>query len=133
MAAVLESIRDSSTPENLTESIFKWVVANIVYDKSHGRFFYRTARETYNDGHGICGELSVLYMAFLRAAGIGAAFVEVKKDQKGDDVSHACVLVKQGSSWFLSDPAYRCFVVEHVEWIEWSDERLSAQYRSWNR
>jgi hypothetical protein len=132
MAAMLETIRNDSPPGTLAESIFKWVVANIVYDKGHGKFFYRTARETYNDGHGICGELSVLYMAFLRASGINAAFVEVKKDHKGDDVSHACVQVKQDNSQFLSDPAYKSFVIEHVNWSAWSDEKLSAEYRSWN-
>lgn len=132
MAATLETIRNGSTPGTLAELIFKWVVKNIVYDRGHGKFFYRTARETYNDGHGICGELSVLYMAFLRACGISAAFVEVKKDHKGDDVSHACVQVKQGNFEFLSDPAYKSFVVEHVDWRAWSDQKLSAEYRSWN-
>lgn len=133
MSAMLESIRDASTPEILAESIFNWVVTNIVYDKGHGKFFYRTARETYNDGHGVCGELSVLYVAFLRAAAIDATFVEVTKDHRADEVTHACVMVKQNDSQFLSDPAYKCFVIEHVEWNEWSDERLSAEYRSWNR
>lgn len=133
MTAMLECIRNASTSETLAESIFNWIVANIIYDKGHGKFFYRTARETYNDGHGICGELSVLYMAFLRASGINADFVEVNKDHKGDEVTHACVLVKQGDTQFLSDPAYKCFEIEHIEWSVWSDEKLSAEYRSWNK
>lgn len=133
MKETLESIQNSSTAENLAEEIFKWIVTNIIYDKCHGKFFYRTARETYNDGHGICGELSVVYMAFLRASGIDATFIEVTKDRKGEDVTHACAMVKQNGSQFLSDPAYNCFVIEHLEWNEWSDEKLSAEYRSWNK
>jgi hypothetical protein len=132
MEDTLKSIQDNSTPENLAESIFNWIVKNIIYDKGHGKFFCRTARETYNDGHGICGELSALYMAFLRAAGINATFVEVTKDHKGDEVSHACVLIKQNDSQFLSDPAYESFEIEHIEWNEWSDEKLAEEYRSWN-
>ena len=133
MLATLETIQNSATPENLAEEIFKWIVTNIIYDKCHGKFFYRTARETYNDGHGICGELSVVYMAFLRAVGIDATFVEVTKDHKGEEVTHACVLVKQNGTSFLSDPAYNSFVIEHREWNEWTDEKLSAEYRSWNK
>jgi hypothetical protein len=133
MTTTLESIRNASTPENLAKNIFNWIITNIVYDKGHGQFFCRTAREAYNDGHGICGELSVLYMAFLRASGIDAKFVEVTKDHQNEKVSHACVLVKQSGSQFLSDPAYNSFRTEHAEWNEWNDEKLSAEYCSWNR
>lgn len=133
MEDMLASIRKDSTPENLAESIFNWITANIIYDKGHGKFFQRTARETYNDGHGICGELSVLYIAFLRTSGIDATFVEVTKDHKGEEVSHACVMVNQNGSKFLSDPAYKTFVIEHIEYNKWNDEKLAEEYCLWNK
>lgn len=132
MKDTLELLKNNSTPENLAKGIFDWITANIIYDKNHGKFFYRTARETYNDGHGICGELSVLYMAFLQEAGIDSAFAEVTKDFKGDDVTHACVIIKQDGRQFLSDPAYKVFEIGHINWIEWDENKLVAEYKSWN-
>lgn len=132
MKDTLELLKNNSTPENLAKDIFDWITANIIYDKDHGKFFYRTARETYNDGHGICGELSVLYMAFLQEAGIDSAFAEIIKDFKGDDVAHACVVIKQDGRQFLSDPAYKIFEIGHINGIEWDEKKLVAEYKSWN-
>lgn len=133
MCETLAAIRSAFTSDQLVSGIFDWIVQNIQYDKNHGKFFYRTARETYNDGHGICGELAVVYMAFLRACGIRANFVEVSEDDKGENVAHACVLVNDGQESFLSDPAYRSFKIEHPQWVEWSDEKLLTEYESWNK
>ena len=132
MKDTLELIKINSTPESLAKDIFDWITENIVYDKNHGRFFYRTARETYNDGHGVCGELSVLYMAFLREMGIASAFAEVMKDFKGDDVKHACVLINNDGKQFLSDPAYKVFEIDHLNWLEWNEKKLIAEYELWN-
>jgi hypothetical protein len=133
MRESLDSVRDSSSSDNLSEAIFNWIVDNIKYDRDHGKFFYRTARETFNDGHGICGELAVVYMAFLRACDIDAQFVEVTKDYNGEEMLHACVMVKQNHTKFLSDPAYKSFVIKHKLWDEWTDDKLLEQYKSWNQ
>lgn len=133
MRETLETIRSSAEPDKLVESIFHWILENIQYDQHHGKFFYRTARETYNDGHGVCGELAVCYIALLREVGISAHFVEVTVDCKGDKVDHACVLVKEGEEEFLSDPAYRMFRIDHPQYAVWNDEKMVAEYAIWNK
>lgn len=133
MVQQVEEIKKSSTPDNLPENIFNWVLNNITYDNEHTKEHYRTARETYNEKRGICGELSVLLIAFCRTAGIQSSFCEVTKDDAGKEVSHAAVMIKQtdGSS-HLADVAYKNFRIEHKEYHELSDIQLQAKYDSWN-
>jgi Transglutaminase-like superfamily len=130
MRETLKEVKAEAPPEELTRKVFDWIVDNIKYDEDHGKFFCRTARETYNDGHGLCSELAALYIAFLRASGIEANFAAVDVDHEGVEVKHACALVKNGGLSFLSDPAYRLFQVEHKTFEEWSDEM--SQFRRWN-
>ncbi|MCO5233044.1 MAG: transglutaminase-like domain-containing protein [Chitinophagales bacterium] len=132
MQPILDTVVATNVPENVPMAIFDWLVSNISYQNDHGKFFYRTSREVWNDGRAICGEMSVLYMSFLRKIGIKTVFVEVTKDVNGEIVSHACVQIDHNDEVFLSDPAYKMYKVEHKEWNVWSDDKLVEQYNLWN-
>lgn len=135
MQAVLESIQSNATSERqLAFNIFSWVVENIEYHESHGKFFYRNAPQCFNDGRGLCGEQSLLMMAFLRASDLECEFVEVIKDLDGKEVAHACVLIKYADQTsHLCDPAYKLFEVRHQLYEVWSADKLQNQFDLWNQ
>lgn len=132
MRETLKNIEADPGTETISKRVYAWIADNIKYDDEHGKFFCRTARETYNDRHGVCSELAVLYMAFLRATGVEAYFVAVDVDDKEKEVKHACVMIKDLDKSFLSDPAYHSYEIEHKQWEIWDDERLFSQFQSWN-
>ncbi len=134
MKAVFQNIRDKSTSDrDFAQSVFDWICTNIAYHHGHGKFFYRTAVQTFNDGRGLCGEQALLFLAFLKAGNITADFVEVTTDLDGKEVNHACVLVKyaDGES-HLADTSYHVFVANHQHWEVWPTEKLIVQLSSWN-
>lgn len=134
MAQQVEEIKKMSANANLAEGIFGWVVANISYDIEHTKEHYRTAKETYNEKRGVCGELSVLYMAFLRAVNINCNFCEVTRDNAGTEVAHACIIIKnEDGSTQLSDAAYKSFTIQHLEYRELTDAELKNKYDNWNQ
>lgn len=134
MAHQVEEIQKVSTSENLTENVFNWVLTNITYDTGHSKEHYRTAREAYNEKRGLCGELSVLYMSFLRAVNIDCSFCEVTKDNTGKEVAHACIIIKSSDGKaHLSDVAYKAFTIDHAEYRELTDTELKSRYENWNQ
>jgi len=134
MTHQVEELRKACTKENLAENIFNWILTNITYDKEHSQEHYRTAKETYNEKRGLCGELGVLYIAFLRTVNIDCNFCEVIKDNTGKAVTHACIIIKnnEGPS-HLSDVAYKSFSIEHLEYKELTDAELKNKYDNWNQ
>lgn len=134
MLNTIENIISQSTKEALEQNIFNWILENVQYDKEHNAEHYRTARECYNERKGLCGELSVLHIAFLRYAGIEALFAEVTKDAAGVEVKHGCPQVKgNDGSTYLSDIAYKSFKIEHQQYNVLSNEQLQAKYKNWNQ
>lgn len=134
MAHQVEEIQNASTNENIAENIFNWVLTNITYDTDHSKEHYRTAKEAYNEKRAVCGELSVLYMSFLRAVNIDCNFCEVTKDNTGKEVAHACIIIKDSNGKeHLSDVAYKSFTIEHAEYRELSDTELKSRYDNWNQ
>ena len=134
MVQQVEEIKKGSMPGNLAENIFSWIQNNISYDAGHTKEHYRTAREAYNEKRGVCGELAVLYMSFLRAVNIDSNFIEVTKDNTGTEVSHACIIIKNGDDkTHLSDVAYKAFVIEHLQYRELTDTELKTKYDNWNQ
>jgi Transglutaminase-like superfamily len=134
MAHQVEEIKKVSTNENLSENVFNWVLTNITYDTGHSKEHYRTAKETYNEKRGLCGELSVLYMSFLRVVNIDCYFCEVTKDNTGKEVAHACIIIKNNDGKaHLSDVAYKAFTIEHIEYRELTDAELKTKYDNWNQ
>ncbi|MBK8808688.1 MAG: transglutaminase domain-containing protein [Bacteroidales bacterium] len=134
MAHQVDEIQKVSTCENLAENVFIWVLTNITYDTGHSKEHYRTAKEAYNEKRGLCGELSVLYMSFLRAVNICCNFCEVTKDNTGKEVAHACIIIKTSDGKaHLSDVAYKAFTIEHIEYRELTDTELKSRYENWNQ
>ena len=134
MAHQVVEIQKGSTSENLAENIFNWVLTNITYDTDHSKEHYRTAKEAYNEKRGLCGELSVLYMSFLRAVNIDCGFCEVTKDNTGKEVAHACIIIKNSvGKAHLSDVAFKAFTIDHAEYRELTDTELKSRYENWNQ
>ena len=130
----VEEIKKASVKENIAENIFNWIVTNITYDTQHSKEHYRTAKETYNEKRGLCGELSVLYMAFLRAVNIDCSFCEVTKDETGNETAHACIIIKNNNgATQLSDVAYKSFIIEHLGYKIFTDAQLKNKYDNWNQ
>ena len=133
MVHQVDEIRKASTNDTLAENIFNWITDNIAYDNDHSKEHYRTAREVYNEKRGVCGELSVLYITFLRSVNIQGSFCEVTRDNSGKEISHACVMIRNSDgSTHLSDVAYKCFRIEHTEYREFTDAELKTKYENWN-
>ena len=134
MAQQVEEIQKVSSNNNIAENIFNWVLNNIEYDTEHSKEHYRSARETYNEKRGLCGELSVLYMAFLRASNIDCIFCEVINNNEGKAVDHACVEIRNNDgTTYLSDVAYKSFKIDHIEYKEITDAELRRKYENWNQ
>lgn len=134
MLNTIENIKSQSTKANLEQNIFNWILENVQYDDKHNAEHYRTARECYNERKGLCGELSVLHIAFLRYAGIEAFFAEVSKDLEGKEVTHGCTLIKGlDGSTYQSDIAYKSFKIEHQQYKVLSNDQLQAKYKNWNQ
>ena len=134
MAHKVEEIKKKTTNGTIAENVFYWILTNIAYDTEHSQEHYRTAKETYNEKRGLCGELSVLYMAFLRTLNINCNFCEISKDNTGKEVSHACVIIKNDDgTTHLSDVAYKCFIIEHLVYKELADDELKTKYENWNQ
>lgn len=132
MREVLEEIKLRSNSENLIRNIFDWVEANIKYESNHAMNHCKTAKECFNTKSGICTEMSVLMMAFLRELNITCSFVNVDIDFKGDEVLHACIQITNNGKTWLCDVAYHTFDLEHKKFNLLSDEDLVDRYKSWN-
>jgi len=134
MVQQVEEIKKLSLGKDMAENIFNWIVNNIEYDTEHSKEHYRTARETYNEKRGVCGELSVLYMVFLRSVNIDCGFCEITKNNLGKEVEHACIIINSNDGKkHLSDIAYKSFVIEHLEYREITDNELKSKYENWNQ
>lgn len=132
MKETLNAIKLKSDNNNLLYNIFNWTLENITYDEAHSKQFYRTARECYNNKAAVCGEATVLIMAFCKEAGIETFFCEVMKDDSGKPVQHACVAVPRANGYQLVDFAYKAFDIPHKEFRILSMEELNQKYTNWN-
>lgn len=134
MVQQVEEINKISTNKDVAENIFNWILNNVEYDTEHSKEHYRTARETYNEKRGVCGELSVLYMVFLRSVNIDCVFCEITKNDSGKEVEHACIIIEnEDGTRHLSDVAYKSFVIKHLEYREITDAELKNKYENWNQ
>jgi hypothetical protein len=127
----LESQMDEQT--DVPKMMYDWIVENIKYDEDHSKQFYRNAKDVFNNKKGICGEMSILYMAFMRRMGYKADYCEVKIDCVGNEVSHACVKIetKDGETIYV-DPAYKIYNVEHENLRLVDDSELEGNFARWN-
>lgn len=119
--------------ERYMKHVFEWCVENVVYQKTHDKSHYKNARETFISRTGICGESTILFIAFMRAKGVNADFVVVDVDVHGKAVNHASALVSINGREALVDIAYKKFDVQHQAWTRKTDEELMAYLIAWNR
>jgi hypothetical protein len=127
-------VRPDMPEEQKFQTLFDWVVANIPYDNKHADHSgYRTAIQTFRSKTGICGELAALLITMCRIAGIKADYVSVTKDDKGDDVIHACSGIFINGGFRLADPAYKNPDVLHQIYEVKSDTDILKNFISWNK
>ena len=134
MKDIVKVIEKCSPRNSLCENIFNWIVENIAYDSEHSKQHYRTAMQTYTDKQGLCGELSVLYISFLRAVNVDCNYCAVTKDMNGKTVTHACVIINHDDTTrTLSDVAYKVYIINHLEYKAIYDDELTVKYQNWNQ
>ena len=75
-----------------------------------------------------CLEYARLYVAAAREVGLTAFEVDVERDVKGNNVSHACAAVLCGDRIFLVDLSYRWFGVPHKDFKLLDDKQAIACY-----
>ena len=102
-----------SSEEALARGIFEWITDNIEYGGCGGR---ESARGVFDRKKGECVGQSRLFIALARAVGLKAEFVRVSVDCYGEQVQHACALVRLDGKDTLVDPAYQTFGANHREW-----------------
>jgi len=123
---VVKEVYDASVDAGSNAfNFFKWVVGNITYgERKRGKKGYRNSVEVFEDREGVCGEMSVLYLAMVRAIGIRGSYVHVDVDYKGKNVNHACAMLDlKGREGFniLVDPAYREYDIRHRSFTPLTD------------
>lgn len=116
-----EFLKPSAHAYDKARAVHDWIVANIAYD-------YRrkdAMRSGQDDGNpyrpemtlerkaGICGDMTVLYIALAGLLGVQSRYAYVSVDQAGEKVRHACAEVDVGHRKLLADPVYRVFDARH--------------------
>lgn len=136
MLVEVRLITEGCTSEiNKAHAIYQWMKQNIPYDNEARRRIdneeyrkYRTAKETYNDGTGVCGEQAILYIALAKAVGLKARYVKIKKD------NHAIaeVTTKSGHKLYIDTTRENGFGYEYKDQETLSDELLDTEFNGWN-
>ena len=95
-----------------------------------GAVGYRTSLETWSTQEGVCGEMSILFVAMASLAGIPSAYVPVRRDMTGQAVCHACASVFDQCSNLpvLVDPAYKKFGVKHWDYSFINHQQLNSRF-----
>lgn len=77
----------------------------------------RCAHEALEKGRGNCGTLSLAFIDAMRIRGIESYFVHVTKNDKSEEVNHACASVHpKDADPFFVDVAYNSFDIVHDEY-----------------
>lgn len=111
----LEITQKTTSAKEKAYAIFRWMQENISYDNqySYTTEGYHNADQVLKKRKGVCGELAYLYICLARAAGLAAKWVDVKIDNLGKRVDHACAAVIIDKKAVLVDPAYSTFDIKH--------------------
>lgn len=117
---------------NLIKLLYNWSLENLEFESEHNLTHYKYARHIFQERKGICGELTIFFIAMLRYASIEAEYVHVEIDQKGQKVNHACVGVNINSNYFLVDIAYKSINANHRQWQPLGFSTLLKNVSEWN-
>lgn len=125
-------IQGKTGEEQKARAIFDWFKKNIQYGEAKRGFdAYRTSEKVFETSEGVCGEMAVLYVVMARTAGIKANYVHVDIDYHGEEVNHACSLIRIKKSDILVDPAYNQFDVKHQKFSIVSDKEAIGKFRAY--
>lgn len=102
-----------------------WIMNRTKYNKDVP---YTSASETFRLRKGKCVDLSILYAAMAKIAGLDAGFVMVDRDKDDRKVSHACSYVYLDGKLVLVDPAYKKFNLNHTEFVVLDNESAHDYY-----
>ncbi len=113
--------------------IYNWVLDNIRYGKEGLELLgvgYRTAREKYLQGEGICGEMTFLATAMCRFLGVEAHFVAAAPDSN-NPFDHAIMGVEEGNRIRLFDPACQLYEGYYGKLQVWDDRQVVFCFNVW--
>lgn len=118
------------------KKIFNWMLSNISYGRRKlGNRGYRNSVEVFDDGEGVCGEMAMLYLVMIRAAGIRGSYAQVDVDRAGKSVNHACAMIDvegdYGGITFV-DPAYQTYDIRHKGVRPLTDFEIFKTFNTWN-
>jgi hypothetical protein len=102
-----EGVINEGTPEE-TERL------NVKYDADDAKrpAGLRTPEQVIQERSAQCVEFSFLFTAMARAAGLEAGIVNVKTDDEGREVKHACASMNLNGKHVLVDPAYGIYDIQ---------------------
>lgn len=125
----------SGTYLQKARSLYDILVSRVVYGtKKYPRNVgYRNSREVLEQGEGICGEMTYLYVAMARYLGIRSHSVYVDIDYAGKKVHHACAGIVETSIPLLVDIAYKQFNAKHKRYRVLSDLETTQLYQNWRK
>ena len=118
---IAQFLKPSAHAHDKARAVHDWIVANIAYDYRR-KDAVRSGRDNHNPYRpemtlerkaGICGDMTVLYVALAGMLGVRAQYAYVSVDQEGNKVQHACAEVDVGHRRLLADPAHRIFDARH--------------------
>jgi transglutaminase-like putative cysteine protease len=132
-AATKIIVGDLTEPLEVARAIYDWFEANIEYGETkRGQVGYRNALEVFQSKEGICGEMAILYVVMARSQGLDSRYCSVHKDNKNQDVHHACaVLQRPNAKPILIDPAYHIFNIEHQKYKILTDSEAIETFKQW--
>ncbi len=116
-------------PLKRCQAIRNWIVENICHgEKKRHRERYRTSQETFYDREGVCGEMTLLFLAFARHMKVPCNYVKVLQDECWNRVNHACAYaIIHGGDYFIGVADVR-FNVWHQEMYPLSDDELMHEF-----
>ncbi len=130
IAAIAKTLaRTSPDDEAKAKALYKWVEANVAFDKKNK--VYRNSIEALKERKGVCGSMAFLYIAMARSIGLKANFVVVDRDESGKRVKHGCAAVELSGRDVLVDPAYHKFDINHRKYEVVSDHAASIMFENW--
>lgn len=131
VSIIKKCTNDCQTKEQKARAIYDWIEQNIEYGE--GNHNYSNSEEVIEEGRGICGEMSFVYITMARSIGLESALVEVDRDRKGKKVAHACAVVNVGNREIFVDPAYHCFDIQHEEYKILTDMDVLERFNQWRK
>jgi hypothetical protein len=127
-------VSGTNSSEGKARAIFSWMVNSVDYGGGkRGGKGYRTSSEVFSDREGVCGEMGILYVVMARSVGLISNYVEVSRDDKGENVTHACASVRLNGRDVLVDPAYHIFDVRHMRYRILPDKEAVHHFKAIRR